>query len=99
MLIPISIYIKYINTFTYQLKIKSEFASRTRDRPSSGSGLGEDFDNELDTFFTPGPLPADFEPAETESVLLRVGAPEIEVGGRPLMEVLTPLYQQLLRGD
>ncbi|TCO48869.1 SWIM zinc finger family protein [Actinocrispum wychmicini] len=59
---------------------------------------GPRLEDDLDTYFTAGPLPSDPEPDETESVLLRVAAPNIQVGGKPLLEVLTPLYHQFQAG-
>lgn len=83
--------------FEWRGRSKEDILSRLRtNRVDAPTGPG--LDEELNTFFSAGPLPADFEPEETESVLLRVDAPDIEVDGKPLMEVLKPLYQQFQRG-
>ncbi|MCE7011153.1 SWIM zinc finger family protein [Kibdelosporangium philippinense] len=53
----------------------------------------------LENFFTVGTLPPEPEPQDADLVLLRVDAPAIEVGGEPLIDVLTPLYQRFQRPD
>jgi uncharacterized Zn finger protein len=61
---------------------------RDRPAPETGPGLAE----EIDDFFTPGPLPVDVEPDDTEPVLLRVDTPAVDV-----MADLTRMYQQFGR--
>jgi uncharacterized Zn finger protein len=53
-----------------------------------GPGLAD----EIDDFFSAGPIPV--EPEESEPVLLRVDALDIEVRGEPLLAALTPLYRE-----
>nr|WP_225953542.1 hypothetical protein [Kibdelosporangium phytohabitans] len=53
----------------------------------------------LDDFFSAGPLPVLPAERDTDLVLLRVDAPPIDVGGRPLIDVLVPLYHRFTRGQ
>ncbi|GAB3880442.1 hypothetical protein GCM10029964_034890 [Kibdelosporangium lantanae] len=69
---------------------KDIMARLRRDRPATATGPG--LEEELDDFFTAGPLPADVEPADTEPVLLRVDTPAVDV-----MPELTRMYQQFVR--
>jgi uncharacterized Zn finger protein len=86
--------------FEWRGRSKQELLSRLRknraEAPAPAEPALEDF---IDDFFTAGPLPPPPEPEDTEAVILRVDAPAIEVGGRPLIEALIPLYRQLTRDD
>ncbi|MEV4312427.1 SWIM zinc finger family protein [Actinocrispum sp. NPDC049592] len=54
-------------------------------------------EEDIDDFYTAGPLPP--LPEETEPILLRVDALDIQVQGEPLLAALTPLYRQFRRAD
>ncbi|CAM3956080.1 SWIM zinc finger family protein [Kibdelosporangium persicum] len=52
---------------------------------------------DVENFFAAGPLPPEPEPQDAGLVLLRVDAPAVTVHGKPLIDVLTPLYHRFTR--
>jgi uncharacterized Zn finger protein len=86
--------------FEWRGRSKKDLLGRLRkSRPEvpeaapAGAGLEE----EMDDFFSAGPIPA--HPEESEPVLLRVDALDIQVRGKPLLAALTPLYREFRGGE
>jgi uncharacterized Zn finger protein len=86
--------------FEWRGRSKQELLSRLRknraETPAPAGPVLEDF---IDDFFTAGPLPPLPEPEDTEAVFLRVDAPAIQLGGKPLIDALIPLYGQMTRDN
>jgi uncharacterized Zn finger protein len=79
---------------------KQELLSRLRkNRPAEPVPAGPALEDAIDDFFTMGALPPLPEPPETEAVILRVDAPNLRIGDKPLLEALLPLYRQLTAHD
>ena len=79
--------------FEWRGRSKQELLTRLRkSRPEVQASTQPGLEEEMDSFFTAGPLPP--EPEESDPVLLRVDLPDIKIRGKSLMTALTPLYQQ-----
>ncbi|MET0233266.1 MAG: SWIM zinc finger family protein [Kibdelosporangium sp.] len=81
--------------FEWRGRGKTELLGRLRgNRAEAPAPAGPGLEDFMDDFFTVGPLPPLPEPDDTEALILRVTAPAIEVGGKPLVDALIPLYRQ-----
>lgn len=86
--------------FEWRGRGKEELLGRLRrNRATATVESGPNLTESMDSFFTAGPLPPLPEPDEPDLVLLRVDAPAVQVRGKPLIDVLTPLYHELTQGS
>lgn len=83
--------------FQWRGRSKAELLSRLRRTRADETPAPARASLDLENFFDAGPLPPEPQPQDADLVLLRVDAPAVQVHGKPLIDVLTPLYHRFTK--